>query len=38
MTQNPPQWITPITEACEQGGASCFTTGIDPGSRTTSSR
>ena len=31
MTKNPPQWITPITEACEQGGASCFTTGIDPG-------
>ena len=22
---------TPITEACEEGGASCFTTGIDPG-------
>ena len=31
MTQNPPSWIDPITEACEQGGASCFTTGIDPG-------
>ena len=31
MTQNPPQWIKPITEACEAGGASCFTTGIDPG-------
>ena len=31
MTQNPPQWITPITEACTAGGASCFTTGIDPG-------
>lgn len=28
---NPPNWITPITEACEDGGASCFTTGIDPG-------
>jgi 4-hydroxy-tetrahydrodipicolinate reductase len=31
MAQNPPSWITPITEACEEGGASCFTTGIDPG-------
>ncbi|MCC6763116.1 MAG: dihydrodipicolinate reductase [Deltaproteobacteria bacterium] len=31
MTKNPPQWIAPITEACERGGASCFTTGIDPG-------
>jgi hypothetical protein len=31
MKQNPPQWITPITEACAAGGASCFTTGIDPG-------
>jgi 4-hydroxy-tetrahydrodipicolinate reductase len=31
MPQNPPSWITPITEACEEGGASCFTTGIDPG-------
>ena len=31
MSQNPPSWIDPITEACEQGGASCFTTGIDPG-------
>lgn len=28
---NPPNWIDPITEACEAGGASCFTTGIDPG-------
>ena len=28
---NPPNWIQPITEACEAGGASCFTTGIDPG-------
>lgn len=28
---NPPPWIDPITEACEEGGASCFTTGIDPG-------
>jgi 2,4-diaminopentanoate dehydrogenase len=31
MTKNPPQWITPITEACAEGEASCFTTGIDPG-------
>jgi hypothetical protein len=31
MAQNPPSWIDPITEACEEGGASCFTTGIDPG-------
>jgi 2,4-diaminopentanoate dehydrogenase len=31
MAQIPPTWIDPITEACRQGGASCFTTGIDPG-------
>jgi 4-hydroxy-tetrahydrodipicolinate reductase len=31
MAQTPPSWIDPITEACEAGGASCFTTGIDPG-------
>ena len=31
MTQNPPSWIDPITEACAEGGTSCFTTGIDPG-------
>jgi len=31
MTLNPPTWIEPIAEACEAGGASCFTTGIDPG-------
>jgi 4-hydroxy-tetrahydrodipicolinate reductase len=31
MKQNPPSWIDPITEACEAGRASCFTTGIDPG-------
>jgi hypothetical protein len=31
MGKNPPQWITPITEACAAGEASCFTTGIDPG-------
>ena len=28
---NPPNWIAPITEACELGESSCFTTGIDPG-------
>jgi 2,4-diaminopentanoate dehydrogenase len=31
MSLNPPSWIDPVTEACEAGGASCFTTGIDPG-------
>ncbi|WP_260861272.1 NAD(P)H-dependent amine dehydrogenase family protein [Mycobacterium simulans] len=31
MHLNPPNWITPITEACELGESSCFTTGIDPG-------
>ncbi len=31
MKQNPASWIDPITEACAEGGASCFTTGIDPG-------
>ena len=31
MAQNPPSWIDPITQACAEGGASCFTTGIDPG-------
>jgi 2,4-diaminopentanoate dehydrogenase len=31
MVQNPPAWIDPITTACEEGGSSCFTTGIDPG-------
>jgi 2,4-diaminopentanoate dehydrogenase len=31
MNLNPPSWIDPITEACQAGGASCFTTGIDPG-------
>lgn len=31
MKQNPDSWITPVTEACEAGGSSCFTTGIDPG-------
>lgn len=28
---NPPEWIEPIEEACAEGEASCFTTGIDPG-------
>ena len=31
MAQNPPSWVDPITEACQEGKASCFTTGIDPG-------
>lgn len=31
MRQNPPDWSAPIEEACAAGGASCFTTGIDPG-------
>ncbi|MEO5877636.1 MAG: hypothetical protein ABIS86_06480 [Streptosporangiaceae bacterium] len=31
MKQNPPSWIEPITQACAEGGSSCFTTGIDPG-------
>ena len=31
MKLNPPMWIDPITDACDEGGASCFTTGIDPG-------
>ncbi|MCU1595670.1 MAG: ord 7, partial [Frankiales bacterium] len=31
MKQNPPSWIDPITQACSEGGSSCFTTGIDPG-------
>jgi 4-hydroxy-tetrahydrodipicolinate reductase len=31
MKVNPPNWITPIEKACQAGGASCFTTGIDPG-------
>jgi hypothetical protein len=25
MAQNPPDWIAPITDACEVGGASWFT-------------
>ena len=31
MHKNPPNWIDPITDACEAGRSSCFTTGIDPG-------
>ena len=31
MKLNPPNWIEPITAACEAGQSSCFTTGIDPG-------
>jgi hypothetical protein len=31
MAQTPPQWVEPIVDACRTGGASCFTTGIDPG-------
>ena len=31
MHLNPPNWVVPITEACELGESSCFTTGIDPG-------
>ena len=31
MAQTPAAWVDPITAACEEGGSSCFTTGIDPG-------
>ncbi|WP_327152278.1 NAD(P)H-dependent amine dehydrogenase family protein [Nocardia sp. NBC_01329] len=31
MDKIPSVWRDPITEACGAGGASCFTTGIDPG-------
>ncbi|MCV7168331.1 dihydrodipicolinate reductase [Mycobacterium manitobense] len=31
MHLNPPDWIVPVTEACELGESSCLTTGIDPG-------
>ncbi|WP_216905960.1 NAD(P)H-dependent amine dehydrogenase family protein [Nocardia noduli] len=31
MDKLPDVWRDPITEACAEGGASCFTTGIDPG-------
>jgi 4-hydroxy-tetrahydrodipicolinate reductase len=31
MRLTPSEWTQPIEAACRQGGASCFTTGIDPG-------
>ena len=31
MSQTPSEWTQPIEAACQEGGASCFTTGIDPG-------
>ncbi|WP_062996792.1 NAD(P)H-dependent amine dehydrogenase family protein [Nocardia jinanensis] len=31
MDKIPGVWRDPISEACATGGASCFTTGIDPG-------
>ncbi len=31
MDKLPDVWRDPITQACAAGGASCFTTGIDPG-------
>lgn len=31
MVTNPPNWIRPVEQACAEGKASCFTTGIDPG-------
>jgi 2,4-diaminopentanoate dehydrogenase len=31
MSLTPSEWTQPIEAACQQGGASCFTTGIDPG-------
>jgi 2,4-diaminopentanoate dehydrogenase len=31
MSLLPAAWVDPITAACAEGGASCFTTGIDPG-------
>lgn len=27
----PPQMVEPLEKACQEGGTSCFTTGIDPG-------
>jgi 4-hydroxy-tetrahydrodipicolinate reductase len=38
MHLNPPNSIVPITQACELGESSCFTTGIDQASPTTYSR
>jgi 2,4-diaminopentanoate dehydrogenase len=31
LSLTPPAWTQPVEEACREGGASCFTTGIDPG-------
>lgn len=31
MSTTPKDWTEPIEAACREGGASCFTTGIDPG-------
>jgi len=31
MSLLPAAWVEPISAACTEGGASCFTTGIDPG-------
>lgn len=31
MVQTPREWTEPIEQACAEGDASCFTTGIDPG-------
>jgi 2,4-diaminopentanoate dehydrogenase len=31
MASIPSSWTEPISEACAEGDASCFTTGIDPG-------
>jgi 4-hydroxy-tetrahydrodipicolinate reductase len=31
LSLTPPAWTEPIEAACREGGASCFTTGIDPG-------
>jgi 2,4-diaminopentanoate dehydrogenase len=31
MRLTPSEWTQPIEAACQEGGASCFTTGIDPG-------
>lgn len=31
MSLTPSEWTQPIESACQEGAASCFTTGIDPG-------
>jgi 4-hydroxy-tetrahydrodipicolinate reductase len=31
MSLTPPEWTQPVEAACQDGGSSCFTTGIDPG-------